>query len=122
MNEDFEEMIARIDTPAFKDAVSGIILQTASAVSIAVPTVEVVYFYNFTQSRWVTAGTTVLGIDPALQPFAPVGSLDDYIVGTASGGSSVYARVYTCTLTPSGTFSILHDLLGLQITVDIFNP
>lgn len=112
----------QVTSPGSPDAVSGIVLQTASAVSIAAPTVEVVYFYNFTQSRWVSAGTTVLGIDPALQPFIPVGSLDDYVVGTATGGSSVYARVYTCTLTPSGTFSILHDLLGLQVTVDIFNP
>ena len=104
------------------ESVSAVLLRTASSVSIAVPTVEVVYFYNFTQSRWVTAGTTILGSAVAQNAFGPVGSLDDYIVGTATGGSSVYARVYTCTLTPSGTFSILHDLLGLDITVDIFNP
>jgi len=104
------------------DSVSAIFMQVASAVSIPLPTVEVVYFYNFTQQRWVSAGTSVLGSDAVVTGFAPPGSLDDYVVGTSTGGSAVYARVYTCTLSPSGAFSILHDLLGLQITVDIFNP
>ncbi|MFM7799499.1 MAG: hypothetical protein ACKPBA_11045, partial [Planctomycetota bacterium] len=103
-------------------SVSAIFMQVASAVSIPLPTVEVVYFSNFTQQRWVSAGTSVLGSDTVVTGFAPPGSLDDFVVGTSTGGSAVYARVYTCTLSPSGSFSILHDLLGLQITVDIFNP
>jgi hypothetical protein len=53
--------------------------------------------------------------------FTIPGNIDDYILANSTGGSTAYARVYTCGLTSSG-YSVLHDLLGFAIAVDIFNP
>jgi hypothetical protein len=84
---------------------------------------EIVYFYNFTQQRWVSGGNVVLGAAPpaAATRFFPPGDLANFVTGTPNGGSRVYARVYTCGLGNSA-YTILHDQLSLEVTVDIFGP
>ena len=96
-------------------------LRAASRASWNLPVVEIVYFYNFPQQRWIAAGSAVLaGGAAGGGTFSPPGVLQDYIVGNSSGGTDIYARVYTCGLSPTA-YSILHDLLQLQMVIDIFD-
>lgn len=103
--------------------VSAIGLLGASFVSWNTPTMEIVYFYNFTQQRWVSGGNVVLGAAPPAEAtrFFPPGDLANFVTGTPNGGSRVYARVYTCGL-GNTAYTILHDQLSLEVTVDIFGP
>lgn len=96
-------------------------LATNSSVSWNMPVLEVVYFYNHRLNRWMAAGSASLSPVGGGGAFTIPGSVNDYILSTSTGGSTAYARVYTCGLTSSG-YSVLHDLLGFVIAVDIFNP
>jgi hypothetical protein len=103
------------------DNVTSIGLATNSSVSYNLPVVEVVYFYNHRMNRWMAAGSATLSPVGVPNAFTIPGSISDYILSNSTGGSTAYARVYTCGLTNSG-YSVLHDLLGFAIAVDIFNP
>lgn len=96
-------------------------LAAQSRASWNLPVVEIVYFYNFPQKRWIAAGSAILsGGANAGGTFTPPGILQDYIIGNSSGGTDIYARVYTCGLS-STSYSVLHDLLNLQMAIDIFD-
>lgn len=101
--------------------VTSIGLATSSSVSWNLPVLEVVYFYNHRMNRWMAAGSATLSPAGGGGAFTIPGSISDYILSNSTGGSQAYARVYTCGLTSSG-YSVLHDLLGFAIGVDIFNP
>ena len=101
--------------------VTSIGLATSSSVSWNLPVLEVVYFYNHRLNRWMAAGSSSLSPVGGGGAFTIPGNIDDYILANSTGGSTAYARVYTCGLTSSG-YSVLHDLLGFAIAVDIFNP
>ena len=101
--------------------VTSIGLATSSSVSWNLPVLEVVYFYNHRMNRWMAAGSASLSPVGGGGAFTIPGSINDYILSNSTGGSTAYARVYTCGLTNSG-YSVLHDLLGFAIAVDIFNP
>lgn len=101
--------------------VTSIGLATNSSVSWNLPVLEVVYFYNHRMNRWMAAGSASLSPVGGGGAFTIPGDIDDYILANSTGGSQAYARVYTCGLTSSG-YSVLHDLLGFAIAVDIFNP
>jgi hypothetical protein len=101
--------------------VTSIGLATSSSVSWNLPVLEVVYFYNHRLNRWMAAGSSSLSPVGGGGAFTIPGSISDYILSNSTGGSQAYARVYTCGLTNSG-YSVLHDLLGFAIGVDIFNP
>ena len=101
--------------------VTSIGLATSSSVSWNLPVLEVVYFYNHRLNRWMAAGSSSLSPVGGGGAFTIPGDIDDYILANSTGGSTAYARVYTCGLTSSG-YSVLHDLLGFAIAVDIFNP
>ena len=101
--------------------VTSIGLATSSSVSWNLPVLEVVYFYNHRLNRWMAAGSSSLSPVGGGGAFTIPGSISDYILSNSTGGSQAYARVYTCGLTSSG-YSVLHDLLGFAIGVDIFNP
>jgi hypothetical protein len=90
-------------------------------VSWNLPVLEVVYFYNHRLNRWMASGSSSLSPVGGGGAFTIPGSINDYILSNSTGGSTAYARVYTCGLTNSG-YSVLHDLLGFAIAVDIFNP
>jgi hypothetical protein len=72
-------------------------------------------------NRWMAAGSASLSTVGGGGAFTIPGNITDYILSNSTGGSTAYARVYTCGLTNSG-YSVLHDLLGFAIGVDIFNP
>jgi hypothetical protein len=101
--------------------VTSIGLATSSSVSWNLPVLEVVYFYNHRLNRWMASGSSSLSPVGGGGAFTIPGSINDYILSNSTGGSTAYARVYTCGLTNSG-YSVLHDLLGFAIAVDIFNP
>jgi hypothetical protein len=101
--------------------VTSIGLATSSSVSWNLPVLEVVYFYNHRLNRWMASGSSSLSPAGGGGAFTIPGNIDDYILSNSTGGSQAYARVYTCGLTSSG-YSVLHDLLGFAIAVDIFNP
>ena len=103
------------------ESVTSIALATNSSVSYNLSVVEVVYFYNHRMNRWMAAGSATLSPVGGGGTFTIPGSINDYILSNSTGGSTAYARVYTCGLTNSG-YSVLHDLLGFAIAVDIFNP
>jgi hypothetical protein len=105
--------------------ISNLVLRASSRVSTNTPVVQIVYFYNFAQQRWTVVGSTVLTNAP---PAAPVdfnpgqfGPLGDFLTASPGGGSTMYARVYTCALT-QGTYSVLHDQLVFVPVIDIFAP
>ena len=99
-------------------------LRCESRLSIPASAYALVYFYNFSQQRWTATALTFLGAAAdtvyVAAPFTGA-NLGDYAVETGSGGSTVYARIYTCALTP-GANSVLHDQLFLDIIEDIFSP
>jgi hypothetical protein len=101
--------------------VTSIGLVSNSSVSWNLPVLEVVYFYNHRLNRWMAAGSASLSTVGGGGAFTIPGNITDYILSNSTGGSTAYARVYTCGLTSSG-YSVLHDLLGFAIGVDIFNP
>jgi hypothetical protein len=111
----------RVSSAGSTQNVTSIGLATNSSVSYNLPVVEVVYFYNHRMNRWLAAGSTTLSPAGGGGTFTIPGSINDYILSTSTGGSQAYARVYTCGLTNSG-YSVLHDLMGFAIAVDIFNP
>jgi len=91
--------------------------------SFSTPIIQLVYFYNFTQQRWVSAGSAFLtpAVPAPTTIFQPVGNIVDYATGTAGGGSTVYARSYTVGFT-SNSYSVIYDQLLLGVEEDIFNP
>lgn len=101
--------------------VTSIGLASNSSVSYNLPVIEVVYFYNHRMRRWMASGSASLSPAGGGGAFTIPGSVNDYILSNSTGGSTAYARVYTCGLTNSG-YSVLHDLLAFAIAVDIFNP
>ncbi len=100
--------------------VSFVAMSTWSKINVGVPVAEVIYFYNRKQNRWKAAGTTYLSSAYSGITLSPPGDARDYAIVNGAG-STMYARVYTCGLA-SGQYQILHDLLSLQVNVDIFDP
>ena len=109
-----------VTTPHPPTSVTGMGLATSSAVSWNTPVIEVVYFYNINQKRWVAAGSTFLTGTQAQVTFQPIGALNNYTITSPSGGTVCYARVYTCGFGTSG-YNVLHDLLDLNMAINIFD-
>jgi hypothetical protein len=101
--------------------VTNISLTTFSQTSWSLPVVEIIYFYNWKQRRWTGAGSTTVAQNGTAGAFVVPGNPQDYAIANSSGGTSIYARVYTCGLGSTG-YTVLHDLLRLEGQVDIFNP
>ena len=106
-------------------SISTMNLRSVSRVSTALPVVQLVYFYNFDQQRWVIAGSQVLS---SAYPAAPVaydpavfGPLGNFLIAGPGNTSTIYARIYTCGLGQGG-YSVLHDLALFFPEIDIFNP
>jgi hypothetical protein len=112
-----------LDAPGAPQDLSVVGLLSNARASISTPVIQLVYFYNFTQQRWVSAGSAFL--TPALPApttvFQPVGNIVDYATGAAGGGSTIYARSYTVGFT-SNSYSVIYDQLLLGVEEDIFNP
>ena len=104
--------------------VTGVRLETFSRTSWNLPVIEVVYFYNWKQRRWQGAGNLSLNQIGAGTTFRITGPAQDYAIANSSGGSSIYARVYTCGLGSNNSgYTVLHDLLALRVDIDdVFNP
>jgi hypothetical protein len=76
------------------------------------------------QKRWIAAGYTILGVAITGTNYTTAagqfpGDYKDFLRRTSSGGTEVYARIYTCAL-GGGTYSVLHDQLDMRILVDFF--
>ena len=103
-------------------SISQVALQTASRVSWPQPVFQIVYFYNFSQNRWVPSGYRSLAAALTAGTYQPAGLVEEFLRPNPSGsGTQIYARVYTCALT-GDTYSVLHDQLNFILDVDIFNP
>jgi hypothetical protein len=111
-------------SPQNPSLVTGFTLTTGSRVSWGLPVIEVVYFYNMVQKRWVAAGYTSLGVAVGGGNYSTAagqfpGDYKDFLRQTSSGGTEIYARIYTCALA-AGSYSVLHDQLDMRILVDFF--
>ena len=111
-------------SPQDPSLVTGFTLTTGSRVSWGLPVIEVVYFYNMVQKRWVAAGYTSLGVAVGGGNYSTAagqfpGDYKDFLRRTSSGGTEIYARIYTCALA-AGSYSVLHDQLDMRILVDFF--
>ena len=95
-------------------------LQTRSRVSWNLPVIQITYFYNFTQNRWVPSGYVALSAAYGGGTYAPIGDPRDFMRPSTGNGSQIFARVYTCGLTGAG-YTVLHDQLNFLIDVDIFD-
>lgn len=112
-----------LDAPGAPEDLSVVGLLSNARASISTPVIQLVYFYNFTQQRWVSAGSAFLtpGLPAPTTIFQPVGNIVDYATGAAGGGSTIYARSYTVGFT-SNSYSVIYDQLLLGVEEDIFNP
>ena len=121
LNGDTTDLQLQLALPQPPQAVTNISLTTFSQTSWSLPVVEVIYFYNWKQRRWTGAGSATVAQTGTGGVFQVPGNPQDYAIANSSGGTSVYARVYTCGLGSTG-YTVLHDLLRLEGQVDIFNP
>jgi hypothetical protein len=105
------------------ESISALRLDCSARISSSVPVIQLVYFYNFNESRWAIAGSALLtqAAPEAVAGFSPIGKLQDFIAPVAGGGCTFYARVYTCGLGQGG-YNVLHDQAVFVPTFDIFNP
>ncbi len=110
-----------VSSPQSPDAVVGVQLQAQSRVSWNLPVLQIIYFYNLVQQRWQPAGYAALTNQIGGGNYAPIGDIRDFLQLTPTGGSRIYARVYTCGLTTQA-YTVLHDQLNFTLDVDIFNP
>jgi hypothetical protein len=116
---DLQISVTSSSTPS---SISQVALQTASRVSWPQPVFQIVYFYNFSQNRWVPSGYRSLAAALTAGTYQPAGLVEEFLRPNPSGsGTQIYARVYTCALT-GDTYSVLHDQLNFILNVDIFNP
>ena len=121
LNGETTDIQLQLVAPQAPQAVVNISLATLSRTSWSLPVVEVIYFYNWKQRRWTGAGSITISQAGTPGGFIVPGNPQDYAIANSSGGTTVYARVYTCGLGSTG-YSVLHDLLRLAVDVDIFNP
>jgi hypothetical protein len=110
--------------PQSPSLVTGISVDAFSKTSWNLPVIEVFYVYNWKQRRWQGIGNTSLTQAGTAVTFSVPGAAQDYAISSSSGGSTIYARVYTCGLgSNTNGYTVLHDLLRLRPNIDgVFNP
>jgi hypothetical protein len=110
--------------PQSPSLVTGISVDAFSKTSWNLPVIGVFYVYNWKQRRWQGIGNTSLTQAGTAVTFSVPGAAQDYAISSSSGGSTIYARVYTCGLgSNTNGYTVLHDLLRLRPNIDgVFNP
>jgi hypothetical protein len=123
------QLIASTSSPI--GAVTGFRLDALSRTSWSLPTARICYFYNFALSRWQAMGyqlvTNAFPVDPdggggpetGGDKFysSNAGPLDDFLIGTSSGGAQAWARVYTCGF-GNVSYTVFHDVLDFTLCIE----
>ena len=103
------------------ETITGFALRSLSRTSWSLPTVQIVYFYNFPLQRWQAMGYTTITSQfpgaPATYFSANAGPTEDFLVSTSNGGAQAWARVYTCGF-GNVAYTVFHDLLDLTLCVE----
>lgn len=101
--------------------VNTLAVNTLGAITANVPVVQIIYMYNHNQNRWKSCGWGSLSPAFAQNGGIPPGDVRDYVRAGSTGGSVIYARVYTCGLAV-GPYTVYHDLITIAVNVDLQNP
>lgn len=110
---DVQAQLLSVQSPSDVNTLS---VATVGNVSANIPVIQLVYLWNKTQNRWISLGWQLLTPAASGNTWAAYGDPRDYVLTGPQGGSTVYARVYTCGLGNSG-YAVYHDLISIAINV-----